>query len=172
MVATVYPSTASQSVSWSIVPVTGGATINASGLITASANGTVWAKAIPVQDGTVADSMLITISNQSGGVAVTGVTVSTQGGVPAVINTNGGTLQMVATITPANATNQAVTWAIVPVTGTATISAAGLVNAVTNGTVWARAISQSNPAAKDSIDRKSTRLNSSHSSVSRMPSSA
>jgi len=64
MVATVYPSYASQQVNWSIVPGTGMANINISGLVTAISDGTVWAKAIAVQDNTVKDSLLITISNQ------------------------------------------------------------------------------------------------------------
>ena len=149
MVATVLPSGASQNVTWSIVPVTGTATINATGLATALTNGTVWAKAVAVADITKKDSMLITISNQL--IQVTGLVVSTQGAVPPVINTNAGTLQMVATITPANASNQTVTWSIVPVTGTASITTTGLVTAISNGTVWAKAISVSNTTAKDSM---------------------
>jgi len=62
--ATIFPATANQSVTWSIVPVTGGATISTTGLVTASANGTVWAKAISVADNTVTDSLLITITGQ------------------------------------------------------------------------------------------------------------
>ena len=65
MVSTIFPATANQSVTWTIVPVTGGATIAGTGLITASANGTVWAKAISIADNTVSDSLLITISGQT-----------------------------------------------------------------------------------------------------------
>jgi len=79
-----------------------------------------------------------------------GLTVATQGGVPATITTNGGTLQMVATVFPATA-NQSVTWSIVPGTGTATISATGLVTAVTNGTTFAKATSVQDPTMKDSL---------------------
>jgi len=60
----IYPSYANQDVTWSISPGTGVATINPSGLVTAVVNGTVWAKAKAVQDITVCDSILITISNQ------------------------------------------------------------------------------------------------------------
>jgi hypothetical protein len=42
-----------------------------------------------------------------------GVTVATQNGVPAVITTDGGTLQMVSTVFPASA-DQSVTWSINP----------------------------------------------------------
>lgn len=62
--AIVYPSTAGQNVEWSIIPGTGNATIDASGLVTAAANGTVWAKAISQQDTYIQDSLLITITGQ------------------------------------------------------------------------------------------------------------
>jgi hypothetical protein len=65
MVATVFPAAANQNVTWSVVPGTGGATINAAGLVTAQLNGSVWAKATAVQDNTVIDSLLITISGQT-----------------------------------------------------------------------------------------------------------
>ena len=147
--AVVYPSSVNQNVTWSIVPGTGTASISTSGLVTAQSNGSVYAKAVSVADPSKMDSVQITIINQT--VNVTGITVSTQNNVPAVITTNAGTLQAVATILPANATNQNVTWSIVAGTGTATISAAGLVTAQTNGTVYAKAVSVANPTVKDSI---------------------
>ena len=64
MVATVYPSAANQAVVWSIGTGTGAATISAGGLVTAVANGTVYAVASAVQDPTVKDSLMITISGQ------------------------------------------------------------------------------------------------------------
>jgi len=79
-----------------------------------------------------------------------GLTVTTQGGVPAIINTGGGTLQMVATVYPATA-NQSVTWSIVPGTGAASISAGGLVTAQTNGTVYAKAVAVQDATMKDSL---------------------
>ena len=62
--ATIFPSYANQNVSWSINPGTGDAIVNTAGLVTALVSGTVWAKATAVQDITVSDSILITISNQ------------------------------------------------------------------------------------------------------------
>ena len=150
MVSTIFPSSANQNVIWSIVPVTGDATISTSGVVTGVANGTVWAKAVSVQDNTIMDSLLITLTNQ-GVVAVTGIDVTTQGGVPASITILNGTLQMVATITPANATNQNVTWSVVPVTGSASIDANGLLTAITNGNVWAKAVSAADNSIKDSL---------------------
>ena len=92
MVATVFPSTAGQSVTWSIVPGTGGATISATGLVTANLDGTVYAKAVAVQDITVKDSLLITISGQVpmaptvvtlAATSVAGVTATINGSVTA-----------------------------------------------------------------------------------------
>lgn len=76
MVATIFPATASQAVTWSIANGTGGASISAAGLVTASSNGTVWAKAISVVDNTVMDSLLVTISGQ-GSVTPPGFTFGT-----------------------------------------------------------------------------------------------
>jgi len=73
-----------------------------------------------------------------------------KGAVPAIINTGNGTLQMVATVFPSYASQQAV-WSIVPVTGMATISAAGLVTAIANGTVWAKAVAFQDNPVKDSL---------------------
>ena len=148
MAATVLPATAPQTVTWSIVPGTGTATISAAGLVTAQTNGTVWAKAVSTADASKKDSLQITLSNQV--VPVTSVAVATQGGTPATITTNAGTLQMEVTVLPATAP-QTVTWSIVPGTGTATISAAGLVTAQTNGTVWAKAVSTADASKKDSL---------------------
>jgi len=55
------------------------------------------------------------------------------------ISTDEGTLQLNASVSPTNATNQSVTWSIVNGTGQASISATGLVTAKENGTVTATA---------------------------------
>jgi hypothetical protein len=79
-----------------------------------------------------------------------GIDVATQGGVPAVITSNGGTLQMVATVFPSTA-SQAVNWSIVPGTGNATISATGLVTAISNGTAYAKAAAVQDTTMVDSL---------------------
>ena len=79
-----------------------------------------------------------------------GLKVATQGGVPATITTNGGTLQMTATVYPATAT-QDVTWSIVPGTGMASVNATGLVTGVSNGTVFAKATAVQDATVKDSL---------------------
>lgn len=149
MTSTILPSTANQNVTWSIVSATGNALINTAGLVTAIANGTVWAKAISVQDASKTDSLLITISNQPSN-AITDVIVSTQNNVPPIIDVNGGTLQLVSSVIPSIA-NQSVVWTIVPVTGSASVNTMGLVTAMTNGTVWGKAVSVANPNFSDSV---------------------
>jgi hypothetical protein len=148
MTATITPSAANQSVNWSLLPGTGSATISATGLVTAQSNGTVWAKAVSIQDSTFTDSLLITISGQI--VPVTGVLVSTASAVPPLIAVNGGTLQMEAAVIPSAAV-QMVTWHLLPVTGTALISGTGLVTATGNGTVWVKAVSVQDPTKSDSL---------------------
>jgi len=79
-----------------------------------------------------------------------GLTITTQGGVPATITANGGTLQLVATVYPSSA-NQHVTWSIVPGTGMASIDTAGLVTAISNGTAYAVATAVQDTTVNDSL---------------------
>lgn len=72
-------------------------------------------------------------------VAVTAITVNSAGNAN-TINTPLGTLQMSAAIAPANATIQTVFWTVIPGTGTASISASGLLTATTNGDVTVKAL--------------------------------
>ncbi|SFQ47135.1 GEVED domain-containing protein [Flavobacterium akiainvivens] len=83
-------------------------------------------------------------------VAITGVTVATQNNVPATIVTENGTLQLVATVNPAEA-SQEVTWSITAGTA-ATVSATGLVTATANGTVTVRATSVEDTTQFDDIE--------------------
>lgn len=71
-------------------------------------------------------------------VLVTSITVDGQGG-KSTITTSGGSLQMEASVLPANATNKTVTWSVTDGTGSATISVSGLLKAKTNGTVTVKA---------------------------------
>lgn len=70
-------------------------------------------------------------------VAVTGITVNSTNSATTV--SAGGTLQMSAVVTPANATNNKVTWSVDKGTGTATIDTTGLLTAVSAGTVTVKA---------------------------------
>lgn len=133
---TVLPANANQQVSWSVRPVTGDATINATGLLTAVANGTVWAKARSVQDTTKADSLLVTITNQT--VIISAVVVTTVSNLPAVINAPSGTLALQAAVLPSQA-SQAVTWSITQGAAFADINQQGVVSALANGSIQVRA---------------------------------
>ena len=137
--ATVLPeNTSNKSVTWSIANGTGMATINSSGLVTAVDNGTVTAVATADDESGVSDQLLITIFNQI--IPVTGIVVSGAGGISS-ITTDHGSLQLSDVVSPVNATDKTVTWSIVDGTGHATIDANGLVTALNNGTVTARATS-------------------------------
>ena len=137
LTATVTPANATnKSVTWSITNGTGQATINSSGVVTAVADGTVTARATANDGSGIYGQLVITISGQV--IPVTGITVTGEGGATTITRDN-GTLALTATVTPANATNKSVTWSITNGTGQATISSTGLVRAVADGTVTARA---------------------------------
>ena len=137
LTAAVTPTNATnQTVTWTIANGTGQATISSTGLVTAVSNGTVTARATTNDGSGIFGTLVITISSQV--IPVTGITVTGAGG-SSVITTDNGTLQLTAAVTPTNATNQTVTWTIANGTGQATISSTGLVTAVSNGTVTARA---------------------------------
>ena len=85
--------------------------------------------------------MLARMAGWDGGttsIPVTGITVTGAGGAT-TITTDNGTLQLSAAVFPVNATNKTVTWSMTNGTGQATISTTGLVTAIANGTVTARA---------------------------------
>jgi len=137
LTATVLPTDATnKTVTWSIVNGTGQATINSTGLVTAVSNGTVTARATANDGSGIVGSLVITISGQV--ITVTSITVTGAGG-STLITSDNGTLQLSATVLPADATNKTVTWSVVNGTGQATINSTGLVTALSNGTVTARA---------------------------------
>jgi uncharacterized protein YjdB len=137
LTASVLPSDATnQTVTWSIANGTGQATINASGLVTAVTSGTVTAIATANDGSGVTGTLQITITNQF--IPVSSITVTSTTGSTQITQDN-GTLQLTATVLPADATNKTVTWSLANGTGQATISAMGMVTAVSNGIVTARA---------------------------------
>lgn len=83
--------------------------------------------------------MLARIAGWDGGLSsipVTGITVTGT----STITTDNGTTQLTATVSPVNATNQTVTWSIAGGTGQGTITSSGLVTALANGTILAKAV--------------------------------
>jgi len=127
-----------KTVTWSVINVTGEATINSSGLVTAIADGTVVARATANDGSGVFADITISIINQI--VLVTGITVTGEGGLT-TITTDDGTLQLLASIVPSNASNKSVTWSMVKGNGHARLSEEGLLTARTNGKVVVRATS-------------------------------
>jgi len=142
MVEAVAPNNATNKLlTWSVTNGTGSATISTSGLLTAITDGTVTVKAT-AQDGSniVSNLYTVTISGQTNvnEVKVTGITLKGKNGVN-TITTKAGILEMVPTVTPDNATNKLVTWSVANGTGSASISEAGILTAITDGTVTVKA---------------------------------
>ncbi|MZQ80540.1 MAG: cell wall-binding protein, partial [Bacteroidales bacterium] len=150
LTATVTPANATnKSVTWSITNGTGQATINSSGVVTAVSNGTVTARATANDGSGIYGQLVITISDQV--IPVTGITVTGEGGATTITRDN-GTLALTATVTPANATNKSVIWSITNGTGQATINSSGVVTAVADGTVTARATSNDGSGVYGQLD--------------------
>lgn len=71
-------------------------------------------------------------------VLVTSITISAAGSAT-TISTAGGTLQLYTNVEPDNATDTTKTWSVINGTGSATIAQTGIITAVSDGTVTARA---------------------------------
>lgn len=146
MKVNVLPADASnQNVTWSVENRTGSANVDSNGLVTAISNGTVTVKATAKDGSGVVGSTTITISGQLTKILISGITVTGEGSA-STIETDGGTLQMIANILPTTASNKAITWTVekagdvgTTMTGNATISATGLLTALADGTVKVRA---------------------------------
>jgi len=102
----------------------GGAAIDGGSTKTNNDNGTGVTQAAPASGGSTGGS-----SGGSASVAVTGITVT---GASVQVGSNH---QMAVSVSPANATNKALTWSVTNGTGSATISASGLLSAASVGTV-------------------------------------
>jgi uncharacterized protein YjdB len=133
LTATVSPNTArDKTVTWSIINVTGLATISSSGLVTAISNGIVTARATANDGSGIYGQLEISIVNQF--IPVTEIMVTGVGGSSA-IDADKGTLQMVAEVLPVNASNKTVEWSIVDQSGNATIDENGLLTSISDGSV-------------------------------------
>jgi uncharacterized protein YjdB len=119
------------------------ATVSTTGVVTAIKAGTASITATTIW-GSVSSTCLVTVV-----VPVSSITVSGTGGATG-ISVHNGTLQMLATVLPTNATNKDVTWSLSG-TGVATISTTGLLSAVDNGTVTVMATSVSTGSVVGSL---------------------
>ena len=134
MVAEVFPVNADDDTyTWSVVNGTGSASIAGNGMLTAITNGTVDVIATANDGSGIIGTTEIILINQAP-VLVNSISVQGQGGA-STITANAGTLQMEATVLPANADNATYIWSVVNGTGSANIDANGLLTALTNGTV-------------------------------------
>jgi uncharacterized protein YjdB len=150
MQASILPTDAlSKSVTWSIVNLTGEATINPTGLLKAKKDGTVKAVATANDGSDIKGELIITITNQN--ILVQGITIidnlenDTIKGI-------GTKLALKATINPSDATNQTISWAIENLTGKATIDANGLLTTVSQGTI--NVIVKANDESQISFQKK------------------
>jgi hypothetical protein len=131
-----------------VINGTGKASITPSGLLQADSNGTVTVVAM-ANDGTgVTDSLLVTISHQI--VLVTSISLTGEGGSKS-IDQNGGTLQIYATVLPLDVTDSTVSWSVINGSGQATISPAGLLQAVSDGMVTIVATANDGSGVRDSL---------------------
>jgi uncharacterized protein YjdB len=127
-----------KSVTWSVEAGTGTATISATGLLTGTGIGTVTVKATANDGSAIVGELEITVTAAAATpIDVAGIVVAGAG--DAITVANGATLQMGATVLPVDATDMSVTWSVVAGTGTATISATGLLTGTAVGTVSAKA---------------------------------
>lgn len=135
MSATVLPVDATiATVTWSVIDGTGHAIISETGLLTAVLSGTVTVRASANDGSGIYGEFIVTLNNQNPPILVSGITV-TGANSATTIDTYHGTLQMSADVLPVDATDATYTWSVVNGTGTATISASGLLTAATDGVV-------------------------------------
>jgi uncharacterized protein YjdB len=125
-----------KTVTWTIISGSDKASINSSGLVSAFANGIITAKATANDGSGIYGTLAIAISNQL--IPVSSIILSSQGGV-SFITSIGGTLQIIATLLPANATNQSLSWSVSDGKDKALVNTNGLVTALSYGSAVVRA---------------------------------
>ncbi len=146
MAAEVLPADAkNKSVTWSVTNGTGSAAISPTGLLTAQADGTVTVKAMANDgSGVVSNEYVVTIFGDTA-IPVNSITVNEEGAA-SVIDTRAGTLQMIAEVLPAGATDKSVVWSVTNGTGSAAIDQNGLLTAISDGTVTVKAAARDGSA--------------------------
>lgn len=148
MSATVLPTNATDAtITWSVTNGTGEATIDASGLLSGVAAGTVTVMASANDASGVTGTLEITIVQST--VLVSQVNVTSAAGTSINISE---TSQMSAEVLPADATDASVTWSVSNGSGDATISSTGLLTAVAAGTVTVTAAANDNGGVSGSLE--------------------
>jgi uncharacterized protein YjdB len=118
-------------------------------LVTALSNGSVTVRATASDGKGAYGDFVIAISNQV--IEVEGITITGAGGATSIGELN-GTLQLLASVTPSNASFRTVSWSIFNGTGMAIISSEGLVTAVSEGSVTARATANDGTGIYDELE--------------------
>jgi len=130
--ATVVPEFASNpAVAWNVISGGGSATINSEGLLKGGLPGMVEVMALAVDGSGVGDTTVLTISPPL--VAVNDISIGPGGEVDSL--EEGSTLQLTASVLPADASNQVLDWRVLNGSGSASISSGGLLTGLTAGNV-------------------------------------
>jgi len=147
--AVVLPGVATNpAVGWTVINGSGSATISADGRLRGGLPGAVEVLATALDGSGVADTMALTILDPL--IPVTSISITTEWDS---INMDAGTtLQCSADLMPLNATNPAVIWSLVNISGSAQITSEGLVSAITDGTVEVIATSEDGSMVADTIE--------------------
>lgn len=133
MHAVVTPADATDtSVNWKVTNGTGEAHIDSGGMLCALKNGTVTVTATANDASLTSGSAVVTICSQR--VFVNGIAVVSETG-KAYIDVRDGTLKLIATVSPVEATDHNVVWYVVNGTGEAVINGSGVLSAVKDGIV-------------------------------------
>ncbi len=135
-------------VTWSVINGTGQATISSSGLLQAISNGDVRVVATANDGSGVSGSLQINLSNQ--GIPVS--SISLYGDSNSVeINRPGDSLQIYASVLPANANDTSITWNVINGTGMASISSTGMLRALADGSVTVLATANDGSNVQDDL---------------------
>lgn len=138
--------TTDPSISWSVTNGTGEATIDDAGLLTAVTPGDVVVAATSDDNPAISGTFDLTVED----ILTETITVTTQTNNTQVVN--GNTLQMIATVAPANTTNPNVTWSVTNDTGSASIAADGVLTATGDGLVTVTATAADGSSVEVSLE--------------------
>jgi len=139
MTVDISPSDAgNKAVTWSVTNGSGKATIDSNGILTGTVAGSVTVTATASDGSKLSGIKVVTVSATDVVVPVDKVTLTSKTGIYE-IKDNSGTLQMQVSVSPADASNQTVTWSVENIDGTAEIDTNGIVIARSNGSVAIKA---------------------------------
>lgn len=151
LVAEVIPAEANQDVIWSVEDGETFATVDQTGLVTAiSSNATVTIKASAAENVSIFDTFEVNITNQVSDIMPNEVIVTTENNIYPDIFSLESTLQLFATISPAEA-DQYVDWSVVEGSDVLSVNQDGLVTPITGGFAIVRATSTVDNSKYDEI---------------------